>query len=164
MQEGYGECLYGYKNDRIVDLVGPIGVRKLTKRAGADVDLPDKIERPYISQVITFDVLYDVEEAKEELQYLFSIIDMFDLSDEDKKQFLQEILQYWILSVKDSKWETERERRYVLFLYDDYTYKETEFDDTFLKVKTSLFITPDFIIGKNPSRWEIKRQIGRAHV
>lgn len=159
MQEGYGECLYGYKNDRIVDLVGPIGVRKLTKRAGTDVDLPDKIERPYISQVITFDVLYDVEEAKEELQYLFSIIDMFDLSDEDKKQFLQEILQYWILSVKDSKWETERERRYVLFLYDDYTYKETEFDDTFLKVKTSLFITPDFIIGKNPSRWEIKRQL-----
>ena len=38
-------------------------------------------------------------------------------------------------------------------------YKETEFDDTFLKVKTSLFITPDFIMGKNPGRWEIKRQL-----
>lgn len=159
MQAGYGECLYGYKNDRIVDLIGPIGVYKLTKKAGADVDLPDNLERPYISQVIAFDVLYNVEEAKEELQYLFSIIDMFDLSDEEKNQFLQEILQYWILSVKDSKWKKERERRYVLFLYDDYKYKETEFDDTFLKVKTSLFITPDFIIGKNPSRWEIKRQL-----
>ncbi len=22
----YGECLYGYKNDRIVDLIGPIGI------------------------------------------------------------------------------------------------------------------------------------------
>ena len=159
MQKGYGECLYGYKNDRIVDLIGPIGVHKLTKKADADADLPERIERPYISQVITFDVLYDVEEAKEELQYLFSVIDMFDLSDEDKKKFLQEILQYWILSVKDSKWQAERERRYVLFLYDDYKYKETECDDTFLKVKTSLFITPDFIIGENPSRWEIKKQL-----
>ena len=50
-------------------------------------------------------------ESKKLFQYLFSIIDMFDLSDKDKKMFLQEILQYWILSVKDSKWETERERR-----------------------------------------------------
>ena len=159
MQDDYGECVYGYKNDKIVDLIGPIGVYELTKKAGADIDLPDKIERPYISQVITFDVLYDAEEAKEELQYLFSIIDMFDLSDENKKQFLQEILQYWILSVKDSKWKKERERRYVLFLYDEYKYRETEFDDIFLKVKTSLFITPDFILGKNPSRREIKRQL-----
>ena len=84
---------------------------------------------------------------------------MFDLSDKDKKMFLQEILQYWILSVKDSKWETERERRYVIFLYDGYEYVETELDDTFLKVKTSLFITPDFIYGKNPSRSEIMRQL-----
>lgn len=159
MQDGYGECLYGYRNDRIIDLIGPIGIHKLRKKAGADVDLADEIERPYISQVIAFDVLYDVEEAKEELQYLFSIIDMFDMSNENKKQFLQEILQYWILSVKDYKWHTERERRYVLFLYDDYTYKETEFDDTFLKVKTSLFITPDFIMGNNPSKWEIERQL-----
>ena len=57
---------------------------------------------------LTFDVLYDIEEAKTELQYLFSVIDMFDLSDNNKKMFLQEILQYWILSVKDSKWKAER--------------------------------------------------------
>ena len=115
MQDGYGECLYGYKNDRIVDLVGPIGLYTLTKNADADNDLPETMKRPYISQVITFDVLYDTEEAKAELQYLFSIIDMFDLSDDEKKIFLQEILQYWILSVKDGKWKKERERRYVVF-------------------------------------------------
>ena len=83
---------------------------------------------------------------------------MFDLSDNNKKMFLQEILQYWILSVKDSKWKAERERRYVIFLYDDYEYIETELDDTFLKVKTSLFITPDFIIGKNPSNLRQKEK------
>lgn len=139
--------------------IGPIGLYTLTKKADADADLPDTMKRPYIAQVITFDVLYDIEEAKTELQYLFSVIDMFDLSDNNKKMFLQEILQYWILSVKDSKWKAERERRYVIFLYDDYEYIETELDDTFLKVKTSLFITPDFIIGKNPSKWEIMRQL-----
>lgn len=126
--------------------------------------MPEKLEVPYISQVITFDVLYDEDEAKEELVYLFSIIDMFDLTDVDKRDFLQEILQYWILSVKDHKWINERERRYVLFLYDDYEYKEIEFDDVFLKVKTSLFITPDFILGENPSRvkyksnWKLKEK------
>ena len=48
-------------------------------------------------------------------------------------------MQYWILSVKDAKWSGERERRYVIFMYDDYDYRETEIDDTFLKVKTSNF-------------------------
>ena len=28
MQEGYGDCLYGYKDDRIVDLIAPIGIAK----------------------------------------------------------------------------------------------------------------------------------------
>lgn len=92
MQDGYGECLYGYKNDRIVDLIGPIGLYRFTKKSDDDADLSDTMRRPYIAQVITFDVLYDIEEAKTELQYLFSVIDMFDLSDNNKRIFLQEIL------------------------------------------------------------------------
>ena len=68
-------------------------------------------------------------------------------------------MQYWILSVKDKKWCDERERRYVIFMYEGYDYRELEVDDTFLKVKTSIFLTPDFIIGKNPSRYEILYQL-----
>jgi hypothetical protein len=44
-------------------------------------------------------------------------------------------------------------------MYDGYDYRETEIDDTFLKVKTSIFLMPDFIIGKNPSRYEILYQL-----
>ena len=33
------------------------------------------------------------------------------------------------------------------FLYDEYDYIELEFDDTFLKMKTSIFLLPDFILG-----------------
>lgn len=61
------------------------------------------------------------------------------MSDSEKKQFLQEILQYWILSVKDYEWQEEKERRYVIFLYEDYDYKEVEVDDTFLKIKHLCF-------------------------
>ena len=159
MKEEYGSCIYGFKDDRIVELLGPVGIFQLKKKEGADSKLPDKITRPYFSQVIVFDVLYDKEQAKEELQYLFSIIDTFDISNKEKKQFLEGILQYWILSVKDSKWSYEQERRYVVFLYADYDYREIEIDERFLKLKTSLFLTPDFILGKNPVKSEIQRQI-----
>jgi len=161
MQNAYGGCLYGYKNDRIANLIGPVGIRKGVKKESADKNLPNDKVFPFVSQVISFDVLYDTEEAKDELKYLFNVINMFDMTDDNKKSFLQEILQYWILSVKDNKWSVERERRYVIFLYEDYTYREVELDDRFLKVKTSLFITPDFIIGNNPVKHEISRQLER---
>lgn len=50
MQDGYGECLYGYKNDRIVDLIGPIGLYRFTKKSDDDADLSDTMRRPYIAQ------------------------------------------------------------------------------------------------------------------
>lgn len=159
METDYGECLYGYKNDRIVDLIGPIMMQTLHKRSGIVDDLPDEITIPAISQVIAFDVIYDRDEAKKELQYLFEVIDLFDMTDNEKHNFLQDILQYWILTVKDEDWSTERERRYVLFLYDGYDYIEMIVEDGFLKEKTSLFILPDFIMGDNPVKATIKYQM-----
>lgn len=66
-------------------------------------------------------------------------------------------MQYWILSVKDKKWDYERERRYVLFLYDEYNYIELQRNDSrFLKLKTSLFLSPDFILGNNPKKESLR--------
>lgn len=158
MRAKYGECLYGYKNDRIVDLIGPIMLHKFEKKPGADSALPDKKEIPAIAQVIAFDVLYDREEARKELDYLFEVINLFDMTAEEKHGFLESILQYWILSVKDDDWKDERERRYVLFLYDDYDYIETVEENGFLKEKTSLFVLPDFILGDNPVKDIIRKQ------
>lgn len=112
-----------------------------------------------MSQVIAFDVLYDRDEAKQELNFLMDVIDKFKISNQEKKKFLEEILQYWILSVKDSKWKKERERRYVLFIYLEYDYKEMVIDDGWLKLKTSIFLLPDFVLGSNPSKIGIQRQI-----
>ena len=147
MKSEYGECVYGYKNDRLVELLSPVYLRRNTKGQSY----------PVFSQVIAFDVLYDKEEAKKELNYLCSIIDLFELDNKDKNKFFEEIVQYWILSVKDSKWEHERERRYVLFMYDEYDYIDINTDDkTFLKLKSSIFLLPDFILGNNPVKHQIK--------
>lgn len=150
MMESYGECIYGYKDDRIAEILSPI----------LYYNKKSKNKIPMFSQVIAFDVLYDKEEAKEELEFLFSIVDCFNMNNQNKKSFLEEILQYWILSVKDSKWEHERERRYIIFMYDSYDYNEIDLSDSrFLKLKTSLFIEPDFILGKNPVKNYIKRMV-----
>lgn len=147
MRQEYGECVYGYKDDRLAELLAPT---ILWKGKG-------KTKIPVLSQVVAFDVIYDREEAKEEIEFLCRVIECFDMADNDKKAFLEEILQYWILSVKDSKWAYERERRYVLFLYDDYEYIEIDVNDSnYLKMKTSIFIEPDFILGKNPVKSYIR--------
>lgn len=43
-QADYGQCVYGYKNDRIVDLVAAIGIMKLKKRDDADDDLQEILQ------------------------------------------------------------------------------------------------------------------------
>lgn len=150
MMKHYGSCVYGYKNDRIAELLAPIVLRRGQNQTTI----------PCFSQVVVFDVLYDKNVAKEELMFLCKIIDFFDMENYSKNLFLEEILQYWILSVKDPKWKYERERRYVLFLYDYYEYKDVDFSDCiFLKLKTSLFLEPDFILGDNPAKKIITRMI-----
>lgn len=150
MTSDYGSCIYGYKDDRMVEILSPIMFW----------DRKDGSKSPAFSQVIAFDVIYDREEAKKEIDFLCKVIECFDMSDADKKDFLEEILQYWILSVKDNKWSHERERRYVLFMYEDYEYTEINVSDSkFLKLKTSLFLQPDFILGNNPVKHTIRSMV-----
>ena len=92
MEKKYGQIIYGYKDDRIADLLSPIYI--------AD----DKKKLPQLGQVVSFDILYDEDLAKKEINYLCSVIDMFELTDKEKSKFLSEIIQYWLLSVKDKKW------------------------------------------------------------
>ena len=140
MYKKYGSVIFGYKNDRIADLIAPIHKHPISKNKN----------RPMLSQVLSFDVLYDKEEAKKELIELMDVIDMFDISNDEKHMFFEEIMQYWILSVKDEKWCNERERRYVVFMYDNLEYIETDTtDERYLKTKTSMFLFPDFVLGNN---------------
>lgn len=132
MQRDYGSCIYGYKDDRMADILSPILYRYKN----------DGSKSPFFSQVVAFDVLYDRDEAKKEINFLCSILECYDMNDTDRKSFLEQILQYWILSVKDKEWSHERERRYVLFMYDDYDYSEVDMtDERFLKLKIIIHST-----------------------
>lgn len=162
MSSEYGSCIYGFKNDRLVELLSPISMRKFERNIDVDNGLPKEKIMPVCSQVIAFDVMYDIDKAKEDLNYLMEIIDILCDDEQGKRDFLEHMMQYWILSVKDSKWSREKERRYVLFLYDEYDYIELELDDTFLKMKTSIFLLPDFILGDRPTKISIQYQVDAA--
>lgn len=150
MIQKYGSCIYGYKDDRMVELLSPILI----------MEGKNYSHIPMFGQVVAFDILYDKEVAKEELTFLCKIIDCFNIEDDQKRQFLEEILQYWILSVKDADWQNERERRYVIFMYDSYVYVDADITDVdYLKLKTTLFIEPDFILGDNPVKNYIKEMV-----
>lgn len=149
MKKMYGECIYGYKNDRISELIAPVSYMNF-----------DGEEVPFLSQVIAYDVLYNENAIKEEINYLCDIIDLFKIDDAEKNLFLDELIQYWLFSIKDKKWEYERERRYVIFMYKDYTYLDINaFDDAFLKIKTPLFLYPDFLISNAHSKEEICKRL-----
>lgn len=152
MQERYGACAYGFKGDRLTELLAPIEMRTsyIRNRDGSDRILP------CLSQVVVMDIIYDKGILKEELHYLCSLVNELKVDDDGKRAFLEEILQYWILSAKESNpWEEEQERRYVLFLNENCfdRYLECVVDESKrLRMKTSAFLFPDYVLGDVPVR------------
>ena len=158
----YGACIYGFKGDRLLDLLGPMYIDSSLVPCDYDGNpIPKGKPCTICSQAVAFDVLYDRAKAKEELQLLIKIIDKFQMTEKQKKDFLEEILQYWMYSVKDelSQWEDELERRYVVFTYKNVDYLETSDDDTYRKMKTSIFRCPDFVLGPIPHKKVIQDEI-----
>ncbi len=131
MIKKYGKNIYGYKNDIIRSHLAPIY----------------KFKNNIITfgHVFNYDIIYSQEEFKEEINFLCDIINLYDLTETDKNVFLNSIIKYWLLSVKDKKWSYEKERRYEIFTNEDTSYIESTIDDRFLKVKSLLFTIPDFI-------------------
>lgn len=134
MQKKYGSTILGYKTDRIADVLAPIVVK-------------NKI--PMFDSVACYDILYDKEKFKNEINFLCQLIDLYDLNDSQKLSFFDEILEYWYLSFKDKKWESEQERRYQLFIFDYKEYADLVIENDFLKIKSSLYLYPDFILTDN---------------
>lgn len=134
LKHKYGKNVYGFRSDKIANTVAPIIKYN---------------NYPILSQTLSFDVIYDRKTAKCELNYLFKIINLLPLSNEQKTQFTNEIISYWCLSFKDKKWQCENERRYQIFFYDNYSYIEVNKDERFIKIKSSLFLSPDNISNNN---------------
>lgn len=134
MKKEYGSVTLGYKSDRIANLLAPTIIIN---------------DQPYFAQTVWYDVIYDREVVKSEINYLCDIINAFDLSDREKERFFEEILVYWYLSIKDKRWATENERRYQIFMNNNNEYKEIVIEDHYLKMHSSLYTYPDFIFTEN---------------
>lgn len=141
MKEEYGNNVFGYKSDRISDILSPTGLYN---------------DKTFLGDVLFYDVIYSKEEAKQELQYLCDLINIFDFTDIQKNEFLNEIMPYFYLSFKDETWKNEKERRYHIVLNNNIRYIESSVDDEYYKCKTSLYLFPDFIFGSDKIKDKIK--------
>lgn len=133
MKNKYGHNVYGFKNDKIVNLISPV-----YKKLGV----------PQFSLVMAYDVIYDHKLIENEINYIIDIIDLFNITDEKKNDLLSNILSYWNLTVKDKKWKYENERRYEIRIFN-YNYIDSTCNDNFLKIVSSIYLLPDFVNKKN---------------
>lgn len=134
LKHKYGKNVYGYRSDKISNIVSPImSIHGF----------------PQFGQSLSFDIIYDRNEAKDELNFLFDIIDRMHINSKEKTSFANEIISYWFLSFKDKKWKEEKERRYQIFYYNQYKYFDVDLSDEFLKIKSSVYLFPDNISKDN---------------
>ena len=149
----YGECVLAYNGDRLADFLGPIYLRVETLPAPNGGEIKEGY--PMLSQVVVLDVVYDRDQARNELAFLVKCVDVLGNSDDEKRAFLGEILQYWKLSFKDPvereephrEWYKERERRYVIFYYEDYNYINQRIESRWLKMDSTVVLAPDAVLG-----------------
>lgn len=144
LKDKYGKNVYGYKSDRIANLVAPI---------------INNNEFVQFGQTISYGIIYDRDLAKEELNFLFQIIGKLPLKDNQKTKFANEIISYWFLSFKDKRWKDENGRRYQIFYYEKYPYLFLDKDERFLKIKSSIFLYPDNISRDNNQFEIIKKNM-----
>ncbi len=134
MTREYGENIFGYKSDRIGDILTPIEIIN---------------GHPFLGLISCYDIIYGQDEAKNEINYLCDIINLFNMSDEEKSDFLSDILEYWSLSFKDKKWDYEHERRYQIFIANEYSLIDTTIDEDYFKTKCTLYTYPDFLLSED---------------
>ena len=144
LKHKYGKNVYGYRSDKIANIVAP-----LIKNNGL----------VQFGQTLSYDIIYDRDVAREELNFLFQVIGELPLTDKGKIEFANEVISYWFLSFKDQKWQPENERRYQIFYYDSYLYFDLKRDERYLKIKSSIYLFPDNISKDNNQFSSIRANI-----
>lgn len=135
----YGGNLLGYKNDKIIATIAPFK----TMSNGMLM----------LEHVVVYDIIYTRKEAKEELNFLFDVVDNLKIDEAEKIEFLEAILPYWRYTFKDSRWKEENERRYEILYSQTNEYLETSILGNFFKIKTTLLNYPDIaIVRENKSK------------
>ena len=145
LEAKYGSSFFGYKNDRVSDLLAPV--------------FRSDDGYVYMGYVRHYDVIYGHKEAKEELNFLFDIIEILGNTDEEKNVFLNHVILYWVLSFKDMKWSDEKERRYEIVILCKEDCYDMRIENDYLKLKSPIFLSPDFVSSDIPKKKELRDYI-----
>ena len=143
LRQRYGGTVLGFKTDIIGESIVPI----IDTYSNGNYRL---------GQYIYYDVTYSRSGFKDEINYLISIIDLFDIKDDEKLTILNSVIPYWYLSIKDEEWEEEEERRYEIYIGESKLKSAIEEYETindekvmFLKSRSALYAYPDFLNTKD---------------
>lgn len=128
----YGNNGLGYKNDNIATRLAPIFL--------------DGKGYPVLTRVFSYDVAYSRSVVKEELKYVSDLIEKLPMHNNLKTMLFSMFVARIKYSVKDKKWEHEQERRYVIEMWDEPEFLDAVFEDGFIKVDTSLYLHPDYLL------------------
>lgn len=145
MSKEYGNNVFGYKSDKMLSILSPVAIHE---KYGL-----------VFGQTYGYDVIYGQKDAKNEINFLCDLINCLHIVDSEKNIFFNEIVRYFILSFKDKKWQQESERRFVVELYNNMKYLESNFSDRFFMLKSTALLFPDFSLPGNIKQVEIKNNI-----
>lgn len=128
----YGNNGLSYKNDNIATKLAPISI--------------DDNDYPVLARVLSYDVSYSKETVRNELRYVSELIEKLPIDDDLKALLFTMYVKRVQYSAKDSAWEQEQERRYVIEMYDEPKFIDATVEDGFIKIDTLLYLRPDFLL------------------
>lgn len=128
----YGNNGLGYKNDNIASKLAPVSL--------------DADGHALLARVLSYDVAYSKEKAKEEVEFASNLIDNLPVIDSLKTAIFTMFVSRVRYSVKDIGWENEQERRYIIELKDEAEFIDAVIEDGYFKVESSLFQHPDYLL------------------
>lgn len=128
----YGNNGLGYKNDNIASKLAPVSL--------------DADGHALLARVLSYDVAYSKEKAKEEVEFASNLIDNLPVIDGLKTAIFTMFVSRVRYSVKDIGWENEQERRYIIELKDEAEFIDAVIEDGYFKVESSLFQHPDYLL------------------
>lgn len=148
--EKYGNNGLGYKNDNIASKLAPISL--------------DADGHPLFARVLSYDVAYSKDTAKEEVEFASTLIDKLPIIDSLKTAIFSMFISRVRYSVKDIEWETEQERRYVIEMKGEAEFIDAVIEDGFFKVESSLFQNPDYLLSCSKAFWDRYEANALSHI
>lgn len=148
MRKEYGNNVIGIDNDTFGEKVSPLR----------------KTENGFLTSIVnSYNVLYGIDAAKNEMNFIFDLIGILFKDNQERIEFAEYILPYFIFSYKDKKRQYENERRFDIVYFSDFEYLNVNIEDGFYKVDSLGYSFPDWCDIDNVCYENIKSNIDKKN-